>query len=307
VTGRRVLGAVAVLLVAGACVPAGGRNPSCTPTGAEAHRDLRYAASPGTAPHLQSLDLYTPVRPARCGRAPVVVWVHGGAFVTGDKANGVARKVDLFTRQGWAVASVNYRLVGRPGSGPTAGRYPAAEQDVASALGFLHRRRTAARYRLDRDRLALLGHSAGAFLVSLDSTDPRFVEGAGLSLDDLACTASLDTTYDIPTQIAAGGGSERMFRNAFGEDPAVWEAGSPTRNVAPGTGIPDFLVVTRGLPGRVAQSEDFVARLRQAGVPAGIVHATGLTHAQVNGSVGAAGDTVVTPPLLDFFRGCLRR
>jgi acetyl esterase/lipase len=279
--------------------------PPCAGTGAVAHPDLRYASSPGTSARLQSLDLYTPVRPAGCAPAPLVVWVHGGSFVTGDKANGMTRKVNLFTKEGWAVASLNYRLVDHPGAGPTGGRYPAPEEDVASALAFL--RRSAPAYGLDAGRLALLGHSAGAFLVSLDSTDGRFLRGAGMALADVDCTASLDTTYDIPTQIAGGGDSEAMFRNAFGDDPAVWEAGSPMRNVAPGKGIPDFLVVTRGTPARVAQSEDFAARLRAAWVPAQVVRATGLTHEQVNTSVGAPGDTVVTPPLLDFFRSCIGR
>jgi arylformamidase len=116
----------------------------------------------------------------------------------------------------------------------------------------------------------------------------------------------LDTTYDIPTQIAAGGDSEAMFRNAFGDDPAVWAAASPMRNVAAGKGIPDFLVVTRGTPARVSQSEQFATRLRDAGVPTRVVRATGLTHEEVNSAVGAPGDTVVTPPLMEFFRGCVR-
>jgi acetyl esterase/lipase len=151
-----------------------------------------------------------------------------------------------------------------------------------------------------------MGHSAGAFLVSLDSTDGRFLHGAGRSLADVDCTASLDTTYDIPTQIAAGGDSEEMFRNAFGDDPAVWAAASPMRNIAPEKGIPDFLVVTRGTPARVAQSETFATRLRDAGVPTRLVRATGLTHEEVNRAVGDPGDTVVTPSLMDFFRSCLR-
>ena len=78
------------------------------------------------------------------------------------------------------------------------------------------------------------------------------------------------------------------------------------RNIAPGEGIPDFLVVTRGLPTRVAPSEEFAARLRDAAVPARLVRATGLTHEEVNCAVGDPGDTVVTPPLMDFFRECLR-
>ncbi len=302
---RLVAVAATLLLVIGASASCEEGPDSCAGTGAVAHQDLRYASSPGTTAGLQSLDLYTPVRPAGCAAAPLVVWVHGGAFVTGDKSNGMAKKVALFTNEGWALASLNYRLVDHPGAGPTEGRYPAPEQDVASALAFL--RRSAATYDLDPGRLVLLGHSAGAFLVSLDSTDARFVRGAGLSLADVDCTASLDTTYDIPTQIAAGGDSEAMFRNAFGDDPAVWEAGSPMRNVAPGKGIPDFLVVTRGTPARVSQSEAFADRLRDASVPARVVRATGLTHEQVNSSVGQPGDTVVTPPLMDFYRGCIRR
>jgi acetyl esterase/lipase len=304
-TGRRLLAAAAVVLVAAALTACDGEPTSCRGTAFTAHRDLRYASSPGTAARLQSLDLYTPVRPAGCGAAPVVVWVHGGAFVTGDKANGIAKKVSLFTTEGWGFASLNYRLVDDPGAGPTTGRYPAPEQDVAAAVAFL--RRSAGTYGIDAGRMVFLGHSAGAFLVSLDSTAPRFLDGAGLDLDDIRCTASLDTTYDIPTQIAGGGGSEDMFRNAFGDDPEVWEEASPMRNVAPGRGIPDFLIVTRGTAARVSQASTFATRLRDADVPARLVLATGLTHDEVNGAVGAPGDTVVTPPLMDFFRDCVRR
>ena len=304
-TARRLLAAVVVVLVVAAGTACQPDPTSCRGTGFTTRRDLRYASSPGVAARLQSLDLYTPSRPDGCGRAPVVVWVHGGSFVVGDKANAVAKKVALFTGEGWAFASINYRLVDDPGAGPTTGRYPAPEQDVASAVAYL--RRSASTYGLDAGRTVLLGHSAGAFLVSLDSTAQRFLEGAGLDLDDIRCTASLDTTYDIPTQIAGGGGSEDMFRNAFGDDPDVWEEASPMRNVAPGKGIPDFLVVTRGTAARVSQASTFASRLRDADVPARLVLATGLTHEEVNSAVGALGDTVVTPPLMDFFRGCVRR
>jgi len=305
VTARRLLAAAAVVLVVAAGTACEGEPASCKGTGFTSHRDLRYASSTGTAARLQSLDLYTPVRPAGCRPAPLVVWVHGGAFVTGDKANAIAKKVALFTGEGWALASLNYRLVDDPGAGPTTGRYPAPEQDVAAAVKFL--RRSATTYGLDAGRTVLLGHSAGAFLVSLDSTAERFVDGAGLDLDDIRCTASLDTTYDIPTQIASGGGSEEMFRNAFGDDPDVWEEASPMRNVAPGKDIPDFFVVTRGTPARISQAQAFASRLRDADVPTRVVVATGLTHDEVNSAVGAPGDTVVTPPLMDFFRGCVRR
>jgi acetyl esterase/lipase len=286
-----------------ACTPNGPAG-NCAGTGSVAHRDLRYASSAGVAARLQSLDLYTPVRKAGCAAAPLVVWVHGGAFVTGDKANQLADKVKLFTGEGWAFASLNYRLVGDPGSGPTNGVYPAAEQDVAAAVAYLVRH--AGGYAIDPHRVMLLGHSAGAFLVSLVSTDGSFLRAQDLGLRDVVCTASLDTTYDIPAGVAAGGQAEAMWRNAFGNDPAVWRKASPPNNVAAGAPIPSFHIVTRGLPDRVGESQAFGATLRGAGVTATVQVVRGLTHEEVNDAVGQAGDTVVTPPLVQFFRSCAR-
>jgi acetyl esterase/lipase len=295
--------AVALALAGAACGPgATPPPPSCAGTGAVAHRDLRYGATPGVAANLQSLDLYTPVRPAGCPAAPIVAYVHGGGFQVGDKANQLADKVALFTREGWAFASLNYRLVGNAGSGATNGVYPAAEQDVAAGIAYLANH--AAQYGTDRNRIMLLGHSAGAFLVSLVSTDGSFLSGAGLGLRSVRCTAPLDTTYDIPTQIAAGGQSELMFRAAFGDDPAVWNQASPSRNVAAGKGIPAFHIVTRGSRSRIAEAQSFGTTLRNAGVAADVQVVIGLTHEGVNEAVGQPGDTIVTPPLMAFFRSC---
>lgn len=289
----------ALTVVAAGCDP----PPDCTSTGSVAHRDLRYANSPGTSANLQSLDLFTPVRPTGCSPAPLVVYVHGGGFVNGDKANKITQKVDLFTGEGWAFASLNYRLVGDPGAGPTNGVYPAAEQDIASAVAFLHGR--ADQYGLDAHTTMLLGHSAGAFLVALTSTDGSFLEGAGLELGAVSCTAPLDTTYDIAAQIARGGTEEAMFRNAFGDDPAVWSQASPPNNVTPGKDIPAFHIVTRGAPHRVNQSEAFGTTLRNGGVAADVEVVTGLSHEEVNAAVGQAGETTVTGPLMAFYRACV--
>jgi hypothetical protein len=95
-----------------------------------------------------------------------------------------------------------------------------------------------------------------------------------------------------------------MFRNAFGDDPAVWDRASPPHNVGAGKGIPPFHIVTRGSTARVAQSQSFGATLRGAGIDAAVQVASGLSHEAVNEAVGKAGDTVVTPPLMAFFRGC---
>ena len=287
--------------LAAGCVPPGPPT-DCTGTGTVAHRNLRYASSAGVAARLQSLDLYVPVRKAGCAAAPLVVYVHGGGFAQGDKANKITDKVNLFNGEGWGFASLNYRLVGDAGSGATNGVYPAAEQDIAAAIAYLAAH--AGGYGLDAQHIMLLGHSAGAFLVALVSTDGTFLQGAGRQLHDVVCSAPLDTTYDIAAGIAAGGTSEAMYRNAFGNDPAVWHRASPPNNVTPGKGIPSFHIVTRGLDDRVGQSQAFGATLQAAGVTADVQVARGLTHEEVNDAVGKAGDTVITPPLMAFYRGC---
>jgi acetyl esterase/lipase len=266
-------------------------------------RDVRYRTTPGVPARDQSLDLSLPVRPAGCPASPLVVYVHGGGFVAGDKGRQIADKRALFTGAGWAFASINYRLADES-TGPADGRYPAAEQDVAGALAFLRSR--SGPQRTDPDRLLLLGHSAGAFLVSLVSTAGRHLEGAGLDLDAVACTASVDTSYDIPHEIAQGGQQAAMFRNAFGNDPAVWRAASPARNVAAGKGIPDFHVITRGTAQRIDEARAFTDALESAGVPADLVVARGMSHEDVNDAIGAPGDTRITPALMRFYRTCGR-
>jgi hypothetical protein len=95
-----------------------------------------------------------------------------------------------------------------------------------------------------------------------------------------------------------------MYRNAFGNDPAVWVKGSPNRNVAPGKGIPSFHIVTRGSSDRIASAQTFGTALHDAGVPNDVQVVTGLSHEAVNDAVGAPGESVVTPALMTFYGSC---
>jgi acetyl esterase/lipase len=285
----------------------------CTPTGSEAHRDLPYRTVDGVDPNLVSLDLYLPVRPEGCGPVPLVVFVHGGGFATGDKANRIGDKVDLFTGAGWAFASVNYRLStdpsaasGTPGAaeeGATGVRYPMHEQDVATAIAWLQDR--AGTDGTDPKRVLLVGHSSGAYLVSLLGTDPTFLNEAGVAPASVRCIVALDTEYDATAQIAGGGNQEALYRNALGDDPAVWAAASPINHVGGAGPEPAFLVVTQGTPRRVEQATAFAAALEAAGTDASAIVVDPLSHEEVNAAVGAPGDTVVTPALMDFAGSCL--
>jgi acetyl esterase/lipase len=121
-------------------------------------RGLEYSAAPGDGPLL--LDLYTPDGVAR---PPLVVWLHGGGFLSGDRVNlpNTLSPGSIFgalTAAGFACASIDYRLA-------PAGRYPAPVQDVRAALRFLLER--APRYGYDADHLAVWGESAGGLLALL--------------------------------------------------------------------------------------------------------------------------------------------
>ena len=243
------------------------------------------------------------MRAAGCPAAPLVVWVHGGGWAIGDKRNQIGDKLALFVSEGWVFASVNYRLSPESATtDPDAVRYPLHNQDVTAAIVGLRERSAA--WNADPGRMLVFGHSAGAGIVSQVATNERFLAEHGLGLDALRCVGMLDTeAYDVRAQCEAG---EGLYLNAFGMDPAVWDEASALNHVAAGKGIPPCFVLTRGTAVREALSARFVEALEGAGIPAALVNADPLTHAEVNDAVGAPGDTIVTPPLMAFFRAAVR-
>jgi hypothetical protein len=65
-------------------------------------------------------------------------------------------------------------------------------------------------------------------------------------------------------------------------------------------------VITRGTTHRVGEARAFTGTLDDAGVPAELVVARGMSHGEVNTAIGADGDTRITPALMDFYRTCGR-
>src|SRR5262245_43408851 len=112
-------------------------------------RDVEYARVGETS---LKLDLYVP---AAAKSPPVVVWVHGGAWRSGSKANP---SVLPLTDRGYAVASVDYRL------SPVA-PFPAQIHDIKAAIRFL--RANAKAYGISTEKVAISGGSAGGHLAAL--------------------------------------------------------------------------------------------------------------------------------------------
>ncbi|MCB8932647.1 MAG: alpha/beta hydrolase [Fimbriimonadaceae bacterium] len=141
------------------------------PLKAEVLLDQPYVAGGGAK---QQLDLYLPARE----HYPTVVFVHGGAWVMGDRkdaANGALARA--LQAQGVACALVSYRLV------PEA--MPADQvRDVAAAFAWV--RSEVAKRGGDGHRVFLAGHSAGGHLAAMVAGDPAFLKDQGLSPADVA-------------------------------------------------------------------------------------------------------------------------
>ena len=105
------------------------------------------------------LDIYLPADAKE--NTPLVVWFHGGAWMLNDKyadMGYMAKTVRGFLDQGYALASIDYRY-------STEAVFPAQIQDCNQAVEFLYQH--AEKYKLDKDRIALIGFSAGGHLASL--------------------------------------------------------------------------------------------------------------------------------------------
>jgi acetyl esterase/lipase len=152
---------VAADVVAGDNFP---RMPVSFPNEVTAMPDLVYSTIPGFQP--LKLDLYAPARRSASRGLPLVIYVHGGAWMGGhSRAAGAFADfpgvLASLSARGYVVASLNYRLSGEA-------RFPAALHDVRAALRYL--RANAARFGIDPRRVFLWGASAGGQLASLAAT-----------------------------------------------------------------------------------------------------------------------------------------
>jgi acetyl esterase/lipase len=126
------------------------------PKGTVFHQNIPYAADT-LKKHL--LDLYIPAGMKE--NAPLLVWVHGGAWNHNDKYADMGYMTNLlkaFMEKGYAFASIDYRHSSQQ-------IFPAQIQDCNRALEFLHNQ--ANKYKFDKDKIVLIGFSAGGHLASL--------------------------------------------------------------------------------------------------------------------------------------------
>ena len=214
-----------------------------------------------------TLDLYEPKGDSGRASRPVVLAIHGGAWRGGDKAWGEQFAEELCPF-GYVVVSINYRRSTDPD-----GTWPAQIEDVQKALRWV--RANAARLRVDPDRIASLGMSAGGHLATMVALrdDPAGPAGR------VRTAVNLDGEHDMtmpPGEVMDD--FEGIMTAVLGHGPP-WSAGE-LRDISTVTfARPDVAVLTVHGAGDdnvyVAQGERITAVLRAAGAEAGFVRIGG--------------------------------
>lgn len=224
------------------------------------HLDLAYGADPK-----QRLDLYLPEGDVRA--APVFLFLHGGGFREGDRAQ-YGFVAEPFAAHGIITAVASYRL--------TEGghHYPAQPEDARAAVEWLYR--NVADYGGDARAIYVGGHSAGAILAADIGVDRAWLGERGIPPTALRGIAPISGSYDLR-------GAGRDYTPSAEAEALA----SPILHIeAP---VPEVVVAVGSTEEKyLASSRNFVERLGQADVSAELVVAEGQDHRETVKALGEA-------------------
>lgn len=273
------------------------------------YSDIPYHADSGVDPNLLSLDVYQPENTTDL--LPVMVYIHGGYWNAGDKAN-VGQRAKLFTDSGYVFVSINYRLSPDPVDtlSPDAVRFPVHPEDCARAVRWVYDHID--EYQGDSTRISLIGHSAGAHLALLLSTNEAFLEQEGLALLQIKCTCSLDAgVFDVAEELQQAGSyipRRAPLINAFGTDPALYDNASPQFHLDAGKYLPRMHLVHQNTNDRLHSHYRFRDSLLANGhLYVSLFNAAPYNHGQINANLGSPSDSIgETQEVMAFFEQCLQ-
>ena len=179
--------------------------------------DIAYA----TTSAAQKLDIYLPNEKQE--KYPVIIHIHGGAFMFGDKADKQLTPILEALKSGYAVVSINYRLSGEA-------KFPAQIQDVKAAIRFI--RANAETYKLKTDKIALWGGSAGGHLSSLAGVSGDVKELEDLTLGNPTQSSRVQAVVDwfgpinfltMDTHFKESGKGKQDHNDATSPESKLWE------------------------------------------------------------------------------------
>jgi len=261
-------------LLAALALPLALLTPRAEAAPPEIRRDIVYAEVDGQK---LALDLY---RPGGRQRAPLIVWVHGGAWRAGTKKDMPLGKL---LADGWAVASVDYRL-------STVAPFPAQAHDIKAAIRFL--RLKASELGITADRIAIAGSSAGghlAAIVGVTNGDSRLEGKVGLTgassdvqaivsffgMSDFTTILQQSTPHGLSVRVPA---LQLLLGGQPEEKPELARLASPVFHVDAGS--PPLLLIhgDQDPQAPFAQSRELESAYRKAGLRVEFVTIPGGLH-----------------------------
>ncbi|MET7425960.1 alpha/beta hydrolase [Dactylosporangium sp. NPDC005555] len=261
-------------------------HPVPEPRGTLTHVNCVVSAPLGYRP--LHLDLHVPPGD---GPFPVVLWIHGGGWMTGSRVWTVDQRFhERMVARGYAVADVDYRLA-------MEATWPAQQADVDAAVRWLRHHATA--LRLDPDRFAVLGESAGgqiAAVAALTGTGDTAIQAAIIWYGpaDLAGLRRQEDPLEFPAILLGGPVAERQ---------AVARLASPLHNVH--RAAPPFLLV-HGTEDEIvpfAEAAGFAGALRAQGVRCDVIPVQGARHVFAGAAVEVGTLTEAGADFLDDVLG----
>lgn len=241
------------------------------------HLDLEYGDDPK-----QRLDLYLPQ--GEVEGAPVFLFLHGGGFQEGDRAQ-YGFVAGPFAAEGIITAVASYRLV-------SAGHhYPAQPADVKAAIEWLYR--SVGDYGGNREALYVGGHSAGAILAADVGVDRSWLESRGIPATVLRGIVPVSGAYDLR-------GGDIGYARAYAPTPEAEALASPILHL--GNPAPEAVVILGSAEQEYLQSSrEFVERLGETGVSAELFVAQDHDHRATVYALGDA-DSAIFRHVLEMVR-----
>jgi acetyl esterase/lipase len=248
------------------------------------HPDINYLKDNKTQDNQSMAHLLDIYQPEDCQSCPVIIYIHGGTWVLGDKG-GPSYKAKAFTDNNYIYVSINYRL------SPDY-QFPAHAYDVAQAFYWI--KKNIHNYGGNPEKIFLLGHSAGGHLAALIALDEKYLDKYDLSPSDIAGVIGLDSAaYHLPSLFSAEPENQYLFSWAFGDNPQDWEDASPMNYVREGIIPPPILLLVAGCR-EVSETvnQAFYKQLQYFGYDASIFYFSNKDHVSIDYDLGKEKDQV---------------
>lgn len=266
-----------------------------------AAKDIRYGSLPrnnGTIYYDTTLS----------DPSPLIIFVPGGGWYQGSYDMWINKMLLEFVgSSGVQFAAINYSLSPFPLeiNNPARIKHPAHIRDVASAIKWIYQ--NADKYHINRKQIFIMGHSAGAHLVSLLATNEKYIREVGLELSNIAGVISLDggayLTNDGSLMFPDDNDNtvesyykdvKKAYYNAFTTDPKIYADACPYNHIEPKKNIPPFLLISQGADViyRYKPNVDIANKLNLCNVNATLLHANGYEHSFIMSCIGTPSDRI---------------